>query len=261
MRLLIAASQDMHRLQWLCEELGWNVQAVTDGQSAMALLGRETFDLLLLHACLSGMDGLAAGEAYAALYPFCPPRILLIQPEDWPRPPWADGVLPLCILPEKSCRLLQIMSEKPLPKLAAAQEEEALHLADSFLGEIGFSPAYTGYRYARWLLCCLCRSTRGETQPLKYLYTACARVFSTTSGAVERSLRLAVENVFTHGDLAGIERYFGATVDPERGKPTNRAFLLQGAQQLRLMALHSFTATRSPNSREMHHSPAAPTTV
>lgn len=261
MRLLIAASQDMHRLQWLCEELGWDVQTVPDGRSVLSLLCREPFDLLLLHACLSGTDGLATGEAYAALRPFCPPRILLIQPEDWMRPPWADGVLPLCIQPKKCCHLLQILAEKPLPKLAAAREEEVLRLTETFLGEIGFSPTHIGYRYARWLLCCLCRSTRCEDQPLKELYAACAQVFSTTSGAVERSLRLAVENVFTHGNLAGIERYFGATIDPERGKPTNRAFLLQGAQQLRLMALHSLTATRSPNSREMHQSPAAPTTV
>lgn len=261
MRLLIAASQDMHKLQWLCEELGWDVHTVSDGQEALSRLYRETFDLLLLHACLSGLDGLSTGEAYAARRPYSPCRILLIQPLEWPRPSWADGTAPLCSLPKKLCRLLQILAEKPLPKLAAAQEEEGRQLAETFLTGIGFSSRCLGYRYARWLLCCLSRSTCGELWPLKNLYAGCAKAFSTTPGAVERSLRLAVENTFTHGDMAGIERFFGATIDPERGKPTNRAFLLQGAQQLRLMAHHSFTAARSPNSREMHQSPAAPTTV
>lgn len=261
MRLLIAASQDMRKLQWLCEELSWDVDTVSDGHTALSLLSNESYDLLLLHACLSGMDGLAVGQAYTALCPFCPPKILLMQPEEWPRPPWADGVAPLCILPEKSCRLLQILAEKPLPKLAAAQETEALRLTEIFLEGIGFSAEYKGYRYAHWLLGRLARSTCGESWALKSLYAGCAKAFCTTPGAVERSLRLAVENVFTHGDLAGIDRFFGATIDPERGKPTNRAFLLQGAQQLRLMARHSFTATLSPNSREMHQSPAAPTTV
>lgn len=261
MRLLIAASQDTHQLQWFCEELSWDVDTVSDGQTAMSLLSQGSYDLLLLHACLSGMDGLAVGQAYAALRPFCPPKIMLIQPEDWPRPCWADGIAPLCILPKKTCRLLQILAEKPLPKLAAAQETEALRLTETFLDRIGFSAEYKGYRYARWLLGRLARSTCGESLALKSLYAGCARAFCTTPGAVERSLRLAVENVFTHGNLAGIDRYFGATIDPERGKPTNRAFLLQGAQQVRLMAHHSFTATLSPNSREMHQSPAAPTTV
>ena len=77
--------------------------------------------------------------------------------------------------------------------------------------------------------------------------------------AVERCLRVAVESVFTQGSMRGIERFFGATVDPERGKPTNRAFLLQASQQIRLD--HSLADTRSPNSSEMHHSPAAPTRV
>ena len=91
------------------------------------------------------------------------------------------------------------------------------------------------------------------------LYQACARAFSTTPAAVERCLRVAVESVFTQGSIRGIERFFGATVDPERGKPTHRAFLREAAQQLRLD--HSLAATRSPKSSEMHHSPAAPTMV
>ena len=32
-----------------------------------------------------------------------------------------------------------------------------------------------------------------------------------------------------------IERFFGATIDPDKGKPTNRAFLMEAASQLRLL--------------------------
>lgn len=261
MRLLIAASQDMQMLEWLCQEQAWNVTVVSDGNRTLSLLENETFDLVALHACLSGQDGLAVGRNYAAARPFCPPRILLFLPEGWTRPLWADCVLPLCAAPEKARRLLTILSEKPLPKLAAAQKENADRLADSFLQDIAFPASCKGYAYARWLLSRLARCTCMEEQPVKALYAACASAFSTTPSAVERSLRTAVESVFTHGDLTGIERYFGSTVDPERGKPTNRVFLLQGALQLRQMAGHSFTVARSPNSREMHHRPAAPTTV
>lgn len=96
-----------------------------------------------------------------------------------------------------------------------------------------------------------------EELPLCQLYHTCADAFHTTPASVERALRVAVESVFTQGSMQGIERFFGATVDPERGKPTNRAFLIQAAQQLR----HSLTTACSVNSSEMHHSPAAPTMV
>ena len=93
-------------------------------------------------------------------------------------------------------------------------------------------------------------------------YGQCAKVHHTSAAAVERCLRVAVESVFTQGSLQGIERCFGATVDPEKGKPTNRAFLLKAARLLRRrMADYSFTDTRSLNSSEMHHRPAAPTSV
>ena len=67
------------------------------------------------------------------------------------------------------------------------------------------------------------------------LYRDCAAAFGVSPASVERCLRVAVESVFTLGSISGIERCFGATVDPERGKPTNRAFLCQAAQRLRLL--------------------------
>ena len=118
---------------------------------------------------------------------------------------------------------------------------------------------YKGRAYAAWLLEHLAPSPGVEERSMGQLYRSCARAFGTTPTAVERCLRVAVESVFTQGSMRGIERFFGATVDPERGKPTNRAFLLQASQQIRLD--HSLADTRSPNSSEMHHSPAAPTRV
>lgn len=57
------------------------------------------------------------------------------------------------------------------------------------------------------------------------LYPLVARRHGTTPAAVERSLRTLVESTWSHGDLAALERFFGCTVDPERGKPTNKEFL------------------------------------
>ena len=66
------------------------------------------------------------------------------------------------------------------------------------------------------------------------LYPLIARRYGMTAAGVERSLRLCVESTWVHGSLAALERFFGSSVDPERGKPTNREFLCRVAERLTL---------------------------
>ena len=72
-----------------------------------------------------------------------------------------------------------------------------------------------------------------DTSPIAFIFLQFA--FGVSAGAVERCLRVAVEGVFTMGSIPEIERFFGATIDPDKGKPTNRAFLMEAASQLRLL--------------------------
>ena len=68
------------------------------------------------------------------------------------------------------------------------------------------------------------------------LYPLVARRHAMTPAAVERSLRLAVESTWSRGDLAKLERFFGHSVDPERGKPTNKEFLARLQERMALAA-------------------------
>lgn len=263
MRLLIALSdQDMARAiaqTLVCED--WDVEWTSDGADAIRRLETEHYSVLLLHQCLSACEGMLVGQTLAQQV--CPPRVLFICPPECcaARPEWADAVVCPGTAPSRLCRLIHILSQKPLPKAAAVQNTQVCISVNAFLDEIGLAQRYKGRQYAFWLLQRLIPSPDWERLSLEALYLSCAQQFSTTPAAVERCLRVAVESVFTQGSLAGIERHFGATIDPERGKPTNRAFLLQAAQQLRLALRHSFTDACSPNSSVMHHNPAAPTSV
>lgn len=64
------------------------------------------------------------------------------------------------------------------------------------------------------------------------LYPLTARRHGMSPAAVERSLRLCVESAWSRGRLESLERFFGQSVDPERGKPTNREFLRRVTGQL-----------------------------
>ena len=54
----------------------------------------------------------------------------------------------------------------------------------------------------------------------KELYPAIAKAAGSTPQRVERSMRHSIETAWTRGDYMTQERYFGYSVDPERGKPT-----------------------------------------
>lgn len=268
MRLLIAMLAEIQaesiRNLLYADGVSWDISIVADGLKALEALESETFDLLLIHACLPGLDGIGVVEALRERRPICPPRVLLLcEPEmragSYLKP---DCTAPLYALPEHICTLLRVLAKKPLPSLAAANQGHVNLAAEAFLDTLSLRRDLKGRSYAIWLLERLVPSPAAEEEPMGELYAACARAHHTTPAAVERCLRVAVESVFTQGSMLGIERFFGATVDPERGKPTNRAFLLQAAQQLRIrLSAYSLADLRSPKSSDMHQSPAAPTIV
>lgn len=262
MRILIALPDPIQaaNIQIELENRLWETGIALSGTDAVHM--HASFDMMLLHHCLAGMDGLQVGDRIAQNNPVCPPRILLLCPSALAarRPFWADCMVEPGISSVHLCSLLDVLAKKPLPNAAAAHIHTFSNAADAFLQSIDMDSRFKGRAYIIWLLERLIPMT-ASTPPLQSLYTACARHFHTSPACVERCVRIAVENVFTHGSISGIERYFGSTVDPERGKPTNRAFLLQAAEELRRQLLHSLAAARSPNKSEIHHKPAAPTSV
>ena len=259
MRLLIALSDAalLHAVCGCLQDGTWEIDSTADGRDVLARADR--CDMLVLHRCLPGMDGYTAGELLWRDPPICPPRILLIAPPEFlkQRPKWADGVLHSGVSSEGIARMTALIAKKPLPALAAAHRVQIASAVDAFLDELALGSTLKGRIYVAWLLERMIPSPMLSQQSISMLYQSCALAHATTAAAVERSLRVAVERVFTQGDLHSIERFFGDAADPERGKLTNRAFLLHASRHLR----YSLTAARSPNKSEMHHSPAAPTSV
>ena len=65
------------------------------------------------------------------------------------------------------------------------------------------------------------------------VYPYVAKKYGGIAASVERGLRYTIESVWTRGDLAALQACFGYTIDAERGKPTNKAFLAQMAEHIR----------------------------
>ena len=57
------------------------------------------------------------------------------------------------------------------------------------------------------------------------LYPQIAAKFDTTASRVERGIRHLIEVTWIRGDMDVLCGYFGNTVSPDRGKPTNGEFI------------------------------------
>lgn len=66
------------------------------------------------------------------------------------------------------------------------------------------------------------------------LYPQLAARFDTTASRVERAIRHLIEVTWARGDLEILERYFGNTVNAEKGKPTNGEFIARLANVVKL---------------------------
>ena len=66
------------------------------------------------------------------------------------------------------------------------------------------------------------------------LYPQLAARFDTTAARVERAIRHLIEVTWSRGDVDVLMRYFGNTVSPDKGKPTNGEFVARLANVVKL---------------------------
>ena len=62
-------------------------------------------------------------------------------------------------------------------------------------------------------------------QITKTLYPTVAKKFDTTASCVERAIRHAIETAWLRGGIDAQIDYFGNSIDPMKGKPTNKEFI------------------------------------
>jgi len=105
--------------------------------------------------------------------------------------------------------------------------------AYALMKEMGLRTQLQGCRYLAWCaaaLACEGESCRMES---KTLYHAVAQHFFTTEKNVERLIRHAVESAMNE-NAQGMYAFFGNTIDPMRGKPTNAQAISALAERLRI---------------------------
>ena len=196
--------------QYNLEDLGadWRCMPVTTAEAAGPMLSGA--DVLLL---LPGAERDALLALLEARPPLAPPYIL--GGPDGPLPPGE----------KLSALLLAWQAEGRLPALHTRHLAQTREMASALLRAMEVPPRLRAWAFLPDMLALtvvhppLLRNLR------RHLYPMIAGRHGMTTAGVERSLRLCIESTWTHGSLFALERFFGASVDPEKGKPTNAAFL------------------------------------
>lgn len=91
--------------------------------------------------------------------------------------------------------------------------------------DLGVPDRVTGHKYliAAAMLCL--RDDTAICHITGRLYPALAKEYGLTASRVERAIRHAIESAWLRADPDVLQLYFGNTVSPGKGKPTNGEFI------------------------------------
>lgn len=112
----------------------------------------------------------------------------------------------------------------------AADAEE--YISD-ILVELGVPNHVKGYSYLLTAIDMVIRDPDLLGAVTKVLYCEVGKTYGTTASRTERAMRHAIEVCWDRIDLDTVVRYFGNTVSPLKGKPTNSEFIARVANVVR----------------------------
>jgi len=104
----------------------------------------------------------------------------------------------------------------------------------NIIHEIGIPAHIKGYLYLREAIMMVIQEIEILGAITKVLYPRIAEKYNTTPSRVERAIRHAIEVAWARNNVDTIKKFFGYTINTERGKPTNSEFIALVADKLRL---------------------------
>lgn len=114
---------------------------------------------------------------------------------------------------------------KMLGITAPPSEESVEDITRQILLEIGVPESLKGHDRLVTAICAVVDNPDLINAITKELYPMVAMKHLDTKSRVERSIRHCIEVAWDRGDLDTLNHYFGNTISPCKGKPTNGEFI------------------------------------
>lgn len=103
--------------------------------------------------------------------------------------------------------------------------------------QMGVPTHVKGFRYLRDAIICSAKEVSLLDTVTRELYPMIAEKYHTDQCRVERGIRYAIELACDKGNVEFVNRFFGYTVNVDRGKPTNLEFIAMVVDKLKMPQL------------------------
>ncbi len=226
------------------------VDVCSNGMEVMETLSKKDVGVLILDLIMPYMDGIGVLEKIDALNLEKRPKIIILTAfgqENITQKAVQLGAdyyilkpFNLQVLGDRVKQVVQddkpqnerrsqssITFTVPTPKNLEVEVTRIIH-------DIGVPAHVKGYQYLRDAILLVVDEVNYLGAVTKELYPTIAQKYDTTPSRVERAIRHAIELAWDRGDLDKINKFFGYTINGEKGKPTNSEFIAIIADKLRL---------------------------
>jgi len=216
-----------------------------NGKEALELIAENSPDVLLLDIIMPHLDGLGVLQELNDIEFSQRPKVIMLTAfgqEDITRRAVELGANYYILKPFNMDILVERIrllgnGKASTPVVASNRHVKKGSLeADitNIIHEIGIPAHIKGYHYLREAIMMVVEEVDLLGSVTKILYPRIAEKFDTTSSRVERAIRHAIEVAWSRNNIETIKKFFGYTINTERGKPTNSEFIALVADRLRL---------------------------
>ncbi|AVX30472.1 sporulation transcription factor Spo0A [Carboxydocella sp. ULO1] len=216
-----------------------------NGLEALELIQSEQPDLIILDLIMPHLDGIGVLERMQTLDLPKRPKILMLTAfgqETVTQKAMQLGADYYLLKPFDfnvlSHRIRQMVDTGyTIPAYTPVAKTKNLDvLVTNIIHEMGVPAHIKGYQYLREAILMVVDHVHLLGAITKELYPAIAEKYNTTPSRVERAIRHAIELAWDRGNVEMMNKFFGYTVNNERGKPTNSEFIAMIADKLRITA-------------------------
>jgi two-component system response regulator (stage 0 sporulation protein A) len=212
------------------------------GLQALEMLTEELPDVIILDLIMPHLDGIGVLEKLSLEYGESRPKVIILTAfgqEAMTKRAVELGANYYILKPFD----LEILANRirQLAHNQGGQVQETLPKTrnlnvdvTNLMHQMGIPAHVRGYQYIRDAILMVVDEMGLLGAVTKELYPAIAERYNTTPSRVERAIRHAIELAWDRGNIDLMNKFFGYTINVERGKPTNSEFIAMVADPLRV---------------------------
>jgi two-component system response regulator (stage 0 sporulation protein A) len=217
-----------------------------DGLEALEMIEKHQPDVVILDLVMPHLDGIGVLERLGQLnIPYRPHIIMLTAfgQEALTKKAVELGATYYILKPFDldllAARIGQLVSDTQTetmvnPGIAPMKSRNMDLEVTRIIHQMGVPAHVKGYQYLRDAILLVTEEVNLMGAVTKELYPLIAEKYTTTASRVERAIRHAIELAWDRGNVDMMNKYFGYTINIERGKPTNSEFIAMVADKLRI---------------------------